>query len=263
MEALTPTGKLSDRLSGKIALVTGIGSGIGRGCALMMARHGAVVAGVDINLDAAEATAKSAADEGLQISPYRADLTRPDDVTDLVACIAADQGLINVLVNAAAIAEFVWLQDMDYEKHWRRTLTGELDTVFLVTKAVWPQMIAAGGGAIINLASANAYVALKGSAALAHTAGKGGVLAMTRQLAMEGAPHGIRANSISPGMIVTGATRPVLDNADFVAAVKEKLMLDRLGQPEDIAWGAVYLASDEASFVTGTDLSIDGGALAW
>ena len=99
--------------------------------------------------------------------------------------------------------------------------------------------------------------------ALAHTAGKGGVLAMTRQLAMEGAPHRIRANSISPGMIVTGATRPVLERPELLASVKDKLMVDRLGKPDDIAWGAVYLASDEAGYVTGTDLSIDGGALAW
>lgn len=263
MDALKPSGKISDRLKGKIALVTGIGSGIGRGCALMMARHGAVVAGVDINLDAAQETATIAAGEGLALSPYHADLTNPDDVAGLIAHIAADHGGITVLVNAAAIAEFVWLEDMDYERHWRRTLTGELDTVFLVTKAVWPHLVAGGGGSIINLASANAYVALKSSPALAHTAGKGGVLAMTRQLAMEGAPHNIRANSISPGMIVTGATKPVLERPEFIAAVKEKLMLDRLGQPEDIAWGAVYLASDESSFVTGTDLSIDGGALAW
>jgi NAD(P)-dependent dehydrogenase (short-subunit alcohol dehydrogenase family) len=130
-------------------------------------------------------------------------------------------------------------------------------------KAVWPHMVARGGGSIINLASANAYVALKNSPALAHTAGKGGVLAMTRQLAMEGAPHRIRANSISPGMIVTTATKPVLEKPEFMAAVKEKLMLDRLGVPDDIAWGAVYLASDEAAFVTGADLSIDGGAIAW
>ena len=167
------------------------------------------------------------------------------------------------MVNAAAFADFVWIEDMDYERHWRHTLTGELDTVFLVCKAAWPHLKARGGGAIINFASANAYVALKQSPALAHTAGKGGVLAMTRQLAMEGAPHRIRANSISPGLIVTGATRPVLERPEFLAAVKDKLMLDRLGRPEDIAWGAVYLASDEAGFVTGTDLSIDGGALAW
>ena len=143
-----------------------------------------------------------------------------------------------------------------------RKLNPDLDTVFLMCKAAWPHL-KAKGGSIINLASANAYVALRNSAALAHTAGKGGVLAMTRQLAMEGAAHRIRVNSISPGMIVTAATSPVLERPELMAAVREKLMVERLGLPEDIAWGAVYLASDEAAYVTGTDLSIDGGALAW
>jgi NAD(P)-dependent dehydrogenase (short-subunit alcohol dehydrogenase family) len=256
-------GKLSERLRGKVAIVTGSGSGIGQGCAMMFARHGAAVAAVDIDKAANEATRDRLRAEGLDLTPYQADLADPEQVAKLVGAVRHDEGGIDILVNAAAFAEFVWIEDMDYQRHWRRTLTGELDTVFLMCKAVWPHMVARGGGSIVNLASANAYVALKNSPALAHTAGKGGVLAMTRQLAMEGAPHRIRANSISPGMIVTTATRPVLEKPEFMAAVKEKLMLDRLGVPDDVAWGALYLASDEAAFVTGADLSIDGGAIAW
>jgi len=255
--------RLSDRLSGKIAVVSGSGSGIGQGCALMFARHGAVVTGIDIDMNAAEITSRQAESEGLHMTALCADLTKPEDVTKTVQSVIERYGGIDILVNAAAIASFLWITEMEYEAHWRRTLTGELDTVFLLCKAAWPHLIARGGGAIINLASANAYVALKHSPALAHTAGKGGVLSMTRQLAMEGAPHKIRVNSISPGMIVTGATKAVLERPELLAAVREKLMVDRLGKPEDIAWGAVYLASDEASYVTGTDLSIDGGALAW
>jgi NAD(P)-dependent dehydrogenase (short-subunit alcohol dehydrogenase family) len=151
---------------------------------------------------------------------------------------------------------------MDYEDGWRRTLTGELDIVFLACKAAWPHL-SAHGGSIVNFASANAHVALRGSPAVAHCAGKGGVLAMTRQLAMEGAPHNIRANTISPGLIVTGATRPVLERPEFCAAVNEKLMLGRLGQPEDIARAVVFLASNEATWITGADFAIDGGATAW
>lgn len=256
-------GKLSERLAGKVAVVSGAGSGIGQGCALMFARHGAAVTAVDIDPTALEATRQHAAQEGLSLQTARADLTNPEQVAALMDGVAAAHGGIDVLLNAAAVADFLWIEEMDYERHWRRTLTGELDTVFLMCKAAWAHMKGRGGASIINFASANAYVALKNSAALAHTAGKGGVLAMTRQLAMEGAPHGIRANSISPGLIVTGATRPVLERPEFVAAVKEKLMLDRLGKPEDIAWAAVYLASDESTFVTGADFRIDGGALAW
>ena len=257
-------GKLSDRLAGKVAVVTGAGSGIGEGCAKMFARHGARVVAVDIDHAALERARTELQEEGLDFAIRQADLTDPGAVGDLVAGIGAEFGRIDVLVNAAAVADFVWIEEMDYERHWRRTLAGELDTVFLMCKAAWPHLAAGGSDAsIVNLASVNAYVALKGSAALAHTAGKGGVLSMTRQLAMEGAPHGIRVNSISPGMIVTGATKPVLEKPEFVAAVKEKLMLDRLGQPEDIAWMAVYLASDESTYVTGADFRVDGGALAW
>ena len=257
-----PTGRRSDPLAGKTSVVTGAGSGIGKGCALMFARHGANVFAVDIDGTALEATWAQARDEELDLRTQTADLTSPKAVAALMDRIAEDAGSVEVLVNAAAIAEFVWIEEMDYERHWRRTLTGELDTVFLTCKAAWP-LLKEHGGSIINLASANAYVALKNSAALAHTAGKGGVLAMTRQLAMEGAPHSIRANSISPGMIVTAATAPVLERPELLAAVREKLMVDRLGEPDDIAWCAVYLASDEAGYVTGADFRIDGGALAW
>ena len=255
-------GRISDRLSGKVAIVTGAGNGIGQGCALMFARHGAQVLAVDIDPAAANETREMATAEGLDLTPLEADLTDPDAVDRLFAEISAQADGVQVLVNAAAVAEFVWIEEMDFERHWRRTIVGELDTVFLMCKAAWPHL-KRHGGSIINLASANAYVALKNSAALAHTAGKGGVLAMTRQLAMEGGPHGIRANTISPGMIDTAATRPVLERPELLAAVQEKLMVDRIGQPEDIAWMAVYLASDESAYVTGADFRVDGGALAW
>jgi NAD(P)-dependent dehydrogenase (short-subunit alcohol dehydrogenase family) len=191
-------------------------------------------------------------------------MTVPADVKALMDGAARRFGGLDILVNAAAFASFAWIQEMDYEQQWKKTLVGELDVVFLACRAAWPHFIERGGGSIINFASANAYVALAGSAALAHCAGKGGVLAMTRQLAMEGAPHGIRANTISPALIVTSATQPVLDNVPgFKEAVMAKLMLKRLGQPEDIGWCATFLASNESSWVTAADFRIDGGATAW
>jgi NAD(P)-dependent dehydrogenase (short-subunit alcohol dehydrogenase family) len=189
------------------------------------------------------------------------DLTVQADVQRLVDGAVALHGGIDILVNAAAFAVFAWIEEMSLDA-WRKTLSGELDLVFLACKAAWPHL-KQRGGSIINFASANAYVALEGSAALAHCAGKGGVLAMTRQLAMEGAPHGVRANTISPGMIVTGATKSVLSRPGFTENVLAKAMIKRLGQPEDIAWCATYLASDESTFVTGADISVDGGATAW
>jgi NAD(P)-dependent dehydrogenase (short-subunit alcohol dehydrogenase family) len=233
---------MADRLLGKVAMVTGSANGIGKGCAAIFASEGATVIGVDRD---------------------RCDLTNEAAVNALMAGIGAAHGRIDVLVNAAATAVFKWIADMTYAD-WRQTLTGELDTVFLVTRAAWPWLKASGTASIINFASANAAQALEGSPALAHTAGKGGVLAMTRQLAMEGAPHGIRANSISPGFIETAATAAhVASDPAFKAKVLAKNMIKRLGQPDDIAHCALWLASDEASYVTGADISIDGGATAW
>jgi NAD(P)-dependent dehydrogenase (short-subunit alcohol dehydrogenase family) len=256
---------LSNRLQGKIAVVTGIGSGIGRGCALMFARHGAKVFGCDIDAASAGRTIDLARGEALPIqSLHPCDLSLPGDVARLMTAAVDAFGGIDILVNAAAFGAFAWIADMDYEQQWRKTLIGELDVVFLACKSAWPHLIQRGAGSIINFASANAHVALPGSAALAHCAGKGGVLAMTRQLAMEGAPHNIRANTISPALVVTSATQPVLDNVPgFRETVMRKLMLKRLGQPEDIGWCATFLASDESTWITAADFRVDGGSTAW
>ncbi|MES2302533.1 MAG: SDR family NAD(P)-dependent oxidoreductase [Pseudomonadota bacterium] len=237
---------MGGRLSGKIAVVTGAGAGIGQGCAEAFRAEGATVIGVDL--------------AGADLA---CDLTSEAQTAEGFAGIVAEHGRIDVLVNAAAFASFAWIEEMTLEQ-WRRTLTGELDIVFLPTRAAWAGLKASGAAAVINFASANARHALDGSAALAHCAGKGGVLAMTRQLAMEGAPHGIRANTISPGFILTEATRRhMAEVPHFEALVLAKNMLKRLGEPVDIAMCAVWLASDEARYVTGADVPVDGGATAW
>lgn len=256
---------MSGRLQDKVAIVTGSGSGIGRGCALMFARQGAQVVGCDIDPDGAAETLALARAEGLALqSVHPCDLTRPADVQRLVAHAVDAHGGLDILVNAGAFGAFAWIEAMDFERDWKRTLSGELDVVFLACKEAWPHLKARGGGAIINFASANARVAFKPSPALAHCAGKGGVLAMTRQLAMEGGPHGIRANTISPALVETSATRIPLETIPgFREDVLNKSMIRRLGRPEDIGWCAIYLASDESGWVTGADFAIDGGATAW
>jgi NAD(P)-dependent dehydrogenase (short-subunit alcohol dehydrogenase family) len=251
-----------NRLQGKSAVVTGAGRGIGKGVALMLAAQGARVLACDINaasLAAFEADARAA---GISdVYTVTADLTAESGATALAAAASDHLGDVQILVNAAAIVVFNWIETMTFAE-WRKTLAGELDTVFLVTQAIWP-LLKVKGGSIINFSSANAHMALQTSAAVAHCAGKGGVLSMTRQLAMEGGRHGIRANSIAPGFTLTEETERHLGNPDMMNAVRSKLMIDHIGRPEDIGWLAVYLGSDEARFVTGADISIDGGATAW
>lgn len=154
--------------------------------------------------------------------------------------------------------------DMDYESQWTPTMVGEVDIVFLATQAVWPHMVRSGGGSIINFASVNAQRGSTNFGMVAHCAGKGAVMAMTRQLAIEGGPHGIRVNSISPGLVRTDATAAAgaTQEGGAQAAILDRLIIKRLGRPEDIAYCVAYLASDEAEWVTGANFNIDGGVMA-
>ena len=254
---------MTQRLAGKIALVTGIGAGIGRGCALVFARHGATVIGCDIDPATAQSTVESARAEGLQIeSLHPCDLTNPPDAQRYVDFAAAKYGRIDVLVNAAAIApHLVKAADMDYHKEWSPTMVGEVDIVFLVCKAAWPYMLKSGCASIINFASVAAFRASPNFGMVAHCAGKAAVLGMTRQLALEGGPA-IRANTISPGMIVTAATQSVGATEGRVRdAILANVPMKRLGQPEDIALCALFLASEESSYITGANFSVDGGVM--
>jgi len=240
------------RLQNKTAVVTGAGRGIGRQIAIMLLSQGAKVTAVDINAAALETLPDCATET--------ADLTDERAVIELAERLSVD-GPLHVLVNAAATVRFGWIDELSYD-NWQTTLKAEVDSVFLVTRSLWPSM-QLEGGSIINFSSASAHMALAGLPAIAHTAGKGAVMAMTRQLAMEGGAHNIRANTIAPGFTVTEETRQHLNNDAIMNSVRSKLMLDRLGETEDIGHLAVYLASDESRFVTGADFAIDGGATAW
>lgn len=254
---------MAGRLQGKRCIITGTGSGMGRAAALLFAREGASVVGCDINPRSAEATlADAQAEGGRMTSLHPCDLSVRAGVDRLMEHAIASHGGIDVLYNNASMAYFAPLAEMSYEM-WSRTLREELDIVFHACQAVLPHMIERGGGSIINVGSVSGKIAYEVLPALAHMAAKGGVIAMTKQIAMEGGRHKIRCNSISPGLVLTAQTKAFIDTPEWFAPMRAKLMLGRVGLPEDIAPLAVYLASDESSWVTGADFAIDGGTTAW
>lgn len=257
---------MTDRLIDKVALVTGIGAGIGRGIALAFASEGARVLGCDINEESARETVEDAAARGTPIESVDAsiDLTKPADVRRCIDSARESFGRIDILVNAGAIApRMAPVSSMDFDTQWSPTIAGEVDLVFLTVHEAWPLLQASGNASIINFASVAAMRGSRGIGMTAHSAGKGAILAMTRQLAVEGATDGIRANTIAPGLVESAATELAGATVGELREIMVAQTLSgRVGTPQDIAWCAVYLASDEASWVTGASFAVDGGTTA-
>lgn len=250
------------RLQGKTCVVTGSGGSMGRATALMFASEGANIVGCDVIAETAAETVRLVERAGgTMISVHPCNLTEKAECDRVVAATVERFGGVDVLFNNGAMAYFAWIEEMSDEV-WHNTINEELNLVFLLTRAAWPELVRRKG-VIINTASGSAWIGFKMLPGLAHTAAKGAVLSMTRHLAMEGRMHGIRANSISPGLIETNQTRPLLDDEEWRTAMIGRIMLDRMGQPEEVAAVATFLASDESSYVTGADIRVDGGTLAW
>ena len=199
---------MASRLTDKVALVTGIGAGIGQGIALRFAAEGAHVIGCDIDVARARSTVEQAEENGTPIvSVDPVDLTDVDDVRRYVTAAGDAYGRVDILVNAGAIApRMATTAEMDFETEWRPTIAGEVDLVFLACHEAWPLLRASGNASIINFASVNSFRGSRQMGMVAHCAGKGAVLSMTKQLAVEGGPQGIRANTIAPGLVQTAAT---------------------------------------------------------
>ncbi len=262
IEARLKAVPVAGRLANKVALITGAGGGQGQAAALLFARAGATVLATDVDAAAVDATRALAAAEGLAVHIALLDVTDQAAAAKWVDDAAAAHGGIDILYNNAARTHFAPVGEMTLEQ-WRDTLRHELDIVFIPTRAAWAHMVRRGGGSIINIASVSGMRGTELMGASAHAAGKGGVIGFTRQLAIEGAPHWIRANTISPGPIVTPATRVGLQmSPEFARQFTGWPMLARTGTPIDVAFAALYLASDEASFVTGANLTVDGGMTA-
>lgn len=254
---------MGDRLNGKVCIITGTGGSMGRAAALMFASQGAKVVGCDINGDAATATIDEViSNGGDMVSLGNCDLTDTRQCKQLVDLAVSTYGRVDVLFNNAAMAYFGWVNEIS-DDDWRRTIDQELNLVFHLVRAAWPELIKSPGASIINTASVSAWSTYRMLPGIAHSAAKGAVLSMTRQLAMEGRAHGLRANSISPGLIETKQTLPLLEDPEWVDVMIGKIMLGRIGKPEEVAATALFLASDESSFITGADIKIDGGTTAW
>lgn len=247
------------KLAGKVALITGTGGGQGRSAAVLFAQEGATVVGCDVKVEGAEATAAMVeAAGGTMISTSPLDLGDRVQVDSWVDDAAVVCGRIDILYNNASATKLVPLVDMT-DDEWHFTIRNELDLMFYASRRAWPHLIAAGGGAVINTASMCGISAIRpATGSFAHAATKHGVIGMTRELANEGGPHGIRVNSISPGFIRTPATG-FLEETGFLDAFVAHQMLRRVGTPDDIARAALFLASEDAAFITAENLVVDGG----
>jgi NAD(P)-dependent dehydrogenase (short-subunit alcohol dehydrogenase family) len=253
---------MSGRLSRKVCVITGTGGSVGRATALAFAREGASVVGCDVTVEPAESTVGMVRGAGGEmVSKHPCHLDDPADCKALVELALGTFGRVDVLFNLAATSYFNWLEDITDEE-WDRARRGEVDLVFYLTRAAWPHL-KASGGVVVNMASLNASLSFKLLPSLAHTTNKAGIIGMTRQLAMEGREHGIRANSISPGLIESNATRDQLKDREWAGAMLAKSLLGRLGRPEEVANVALFLASEESSYVTGVDIVVDGGMNVW
>lgn len=251
------------RLQNKKAIVTGGAGGIGRATCLALAAEGAAVAVVDLNAEAAEAVAAEIRDAGGTAVAVAADVSREPDIERVVATAVQEFAGVDVVFNNAGIIRRQTAVEIEVDE-WDLVFGVNVRAIFLMCKHVVPIMEAAGGGSIVNTGSG--WGLKGGGRALSYCASKGAVVNMTRALAIDHGPAGIRVNSVNPGDVNTGMlrdeARQLAQDADSFLAEAADRPLRRMGEPEEVAQAVVWLASDDSSYVTGAALVVDGGGIA-
>jgi NAD(P)-dependent dehydrogenase (short-subunit alcohol dehydrogenase family) len=255
-------------LDDRVAVVTGAGAngGIGHAVALALAHAGADVFVSDVDAEGAAETAREVVGIGRRAVAARADLGQPDDVLAMMAAVDREFGRVDILVNNVGIGHRSRPEALSLDD-WRKVVGVNLDGTFLVTRESGRRMIARGaGGSIVSISSIAGSSAL-GRGNFVYSVTKAGIIQLTRELAVEWAPHRIRVNAIQPAQVMTKAmdrmlADPRLDPATLKERFLKGIPLDRIGEPEDIAKAAVFLVSDAAAFITGHSLPVDGGNLA-
>lgn len=248
-------------LHGKVALITGTGGGQGRAAALRFAAAGALVVGCDVKEEGSRETESQVkAAGGAMVSMAPVDLSDPEQARAWVDQAAALRGRIDILYNNASSARFAPFESFTVED-WRYTVRNELDLVFHTTRWAWPYL-QRQGGVVINTASV-AGIAGSGPGGAAHAATKGAVIALGKQLAFEGAASGIRVVTISPGVVESPGTAPLLADPQTRELLISRNLIRRAGLSDEIAGVALFLAGADAAFITGANIVVDGGRIAW
>ena len=245
-------------LKNKVAIVTGSRRGIGKAIALALAKAGANVVVSDINLDDCNKVVEEIKAINGNALAVKADVSNPEDVSQMINLTTEKFGKVNILINNAGIYMQKSLTDVT-EQDFDRTLDINLKGVFLCSKAVVPEMIKQGKGKIINIASIAGQVGFANSSA--YCASKGAIINITRELALELAQYKINVNAIGPGVIETDMTKDLLEDKATKETLLANIPLSRIGKPEDIANAALFLASDNSDYITGITLFVDGGWL--
>jgi 3-oxoacyl-[acyl-carrier protein] reductase len=243
-------------VAGKTAIVTGAGTGIGRATAQLLAGRGARVVAAGLQPDRLEATVKTIIASGGEAIAVDADVSDPEAIEQVAAAAQDAFGGTDVLVNNAAVYPIGPWHEMDAAQ-WDAVFATNIRGYFLMARAVRPQMIARGGGAVVNVASVTFFTG--NALLLAYVASKGAVIGFTRALAREAGPDGIRANAVAPGAFPTAATEIHADQEALWRDVLEGQSIKRRGEVDDVARAIAFFASDESSFVSGQTLLVDGG----